>query len=294
MIVVKLMGGLGNQMFQYAFGRHLSVKNNTELKLDLSYLTDSTHKKDFIQRKYELGVFKINASLASEQDILKFKIGRKRKILHHLSLYFPVQPENFYLREPYFHFFKRALTAPGNTYADGYWQSEKYFLDSSEQIKKDFTSANPLSGRSIRLKEEIKKNQSASIHVRRADYITLRHLNRYHTCNEKYYSDAMELIGSRISKPKFYVFSDEPGWFEKNVITNFPVEYIEHNPGVPGYEDIYLMSLCKHNIIANSTFSWWGAWLNENVGKIVVAPQKWFIDKTKNPKDIIPQSWIKL
>jgi glycosyl transferase family 11 len=294
MIVVKLMGGLGNQMFQYAFGRHLSVKHKTELKLDTSYLSDRSPKRNFSYRELELNAFNIKASLASEQDIKMFEKGMKRKILHHITLYFPFPSINLYLREPHFHFFKRGLSAPVNTYIDGYWQSEKYFRDSGEYVKEDFTPVKPLSDKSNRLKKEIQSNQSVSIHVRRSDYLKPQNIYKYHICSENYYYDAMEIISRKISNPKFYIFSDEPGWFKEHIKTKFSVEYIEHNTGDSDYEDLCLMTYCKHNIIANSSFSWWGAWLSKNVNSIVVAPKNWFTDKQKKTKDLLPQSWIKI
>ena len=160
---------------------------------------------------------------------------------------------------------------------------------------KDFTFQSPFSEKSRLISEEIKQLNSVSIHVRRTDYISNIPANNYHgTCNETYYIEAMKIIGKKISNPHFYIFSDEPEWFKANIKTNFQVTFVEHNKNEKSFEDMYLMSLCKHNIIANSSFSWWGAWLNSNENKQVIAPANWFQDKTKNTKDLLPETWIKL
>lgn len=296
MIVVKLIGGLGNQMFQYAFGKSLSVKHQTELKLDTSFLLDRSPKDNFTFRDYELNVFKIDAAIAGAEEVKRFEAkGRGKKLLDLLALYFPFFSFKCYLREPYFQFFKKALDAPVNTYVDGYWQSEKYFKHIESKLREEFTPKVAVSLKTIQLAGEIKQNNSVSIHVRRSDYITNTHIHNYHgTCNEDYYYEAIKIVASKISTPKFYVFSDEPEWFKKNIKINFPVEYIEHNVGDKSYEDLYLMSLCRHNIIANSSFSWWGAWLNANTDKIVIGPANWFKDTSKNTQDLLPSTWIKI
>ena len=131
--------------------------------------------------------------------------------------------------------------------------------------------------------------------MRRGDYISIEENNRlYGVCTEKYYADAIKKIIDKFSGATFYVFSDEPEWFKNNVKTNCSIEYVTHNQDENSYEDLILMSLCKHNIIANSSFSWWGAWLNENPEKIVIAPKNWFKDRSKNTKDLIPEKWLQL
>jgi hypothetical protein len=295
MIIALLKGGLGNQMFQYAFGRFLSLKNKTPLKLDLSFLKDRSHKDNFTYRDFELDRFNIEVSIASENEIRKFEKAKQKKKLSHMAFYFPVPFINAYLREPHFHFFQQALNAPENSYIDGYWQSEKYFYKIRERLINEFTPLKPLSAQSENLKNEIISNQSVSIHVRRTDYVTDRIISSYHSaCSEKYYYDAIKIIEQKISNPKFYIFSDELEWFQNNVKINFPVEYVKNNTGLSSYQDQHLMSLCKHNIIANSSFSWWAAWLNANSGKTIIAPENWFVDKSRITSDLLPESWIKI
>jgi hypothetical protein len=295
MIIVKLMGGLGNQMFQYAFGKALAIRNNTELKLDITFLQDRTFKENFTYRDFELDVFKIKAEIASARDIEEFKKISSGRIRNLIPLFLPFFRHHIYLREPHFQFFRRALNAPENTYADGYWQSEKYFQSVRKELLNEFAPAKALSADTIDFERQIKATNSVSIHVRRGDYVTNKHTNQYHgTCNDKYYFRAIKLISHKISNPEFFVFSDEPEWFKNNVHSDYPVNFVTHNAGSKAFEDNYLMSLCKHNIVANSSFSWWGAWLNQNQHKTVIAPEKWFNDSSKNTKDLLPETWLKI
>ncbi len=295
MIISKIYGGLGNQLFQYAFGRYLSIKNNTELKLDTTALEDKSIKGEFTIRTFQLDLFSIHATIASVSDVEKFKKSKIQKIKDLALLYLPIRFNNLYIKEPFFHFFNKALKTPENAYIDGYWQSEKYFSSIRELLLKELKPKNKLHEKTSELEVEIKTTQSVSIHIRRGDYISIKSNNDYYeTCTPEYYTSAISYICDKLEEPVLYVFSDEPTWFEKNVKTNYKTIYIMHNTGNHSYEDMYLMSLCKHNIIANSSFSWWGAWLNANAHKIVVAPKKWFKIKSKNSKDLLPKEWIQL
>ncbi len=295
MIISKIYGGLGNQLFQYAFGRYLSIKNNTELKLDTTALEDKSIKGEFTIRTFQLDLFSIHATIASDNEIEKFKKSKIQKIKDLLLLYLPIQFNNLYIKEPYFHFFDKALNAPKNSYIDGYWQSEKYFFSIREQLLKELKPKNKVSEKTAELEVDIKATQSVSIHVRRGDYISIKSNNDfYETCTSEYYTSAITYVCEKLEKPVLYVFSDEPAWFKQNVKTNYKTVYVTHNIGNQSFEDMYLMSLCKCNIIANSSFSWWGAWLNANANKIVIAPKKWFKIKSKNSKDLLPKEWIQL
>jgi Glycosyl transferase family 11 len=177
---------------------------------------------------------------------------------------------------------------------DGYWQSEKYFIDCSKLIRKDFTFKNELDSYNLKLKSKIDKTNSVSIHIRRGDYVNNLNTNATHgLCSIDYYIKAVNYITERIESPYFFVFSDDIEWAKKNIMLNFPCQFISHNIGSKSYLDMQLMSLCKHNVIANSSFSWWGAWLNSNDNKIVIAPRKWFAVNT-DICDLIPSNWISL
>jgi len=295
MIIVKLMGGLGNQMFQYAIGRQLSIINGTVLKLDLSFLLDRTPREHFTFRDFDLGVFNIEADYTVDSDIANFinndlisklqRIFRQKKLINEASLSF--QPN--------------VLNLGDNVYLDGYWQCEKYFNSIRNEILNDFTLNQSTLGKlheNVLLqetKELMLKSNSVSVHFRRGDYISDNATNNFHgICSTEYYQDAIKLIAQKIQSPHFFLFSDDTEWLLNNrIIDNFPTTVVKTSDM---HLDMYLMSLCKNNIIANSSFSWWGAWLNRNIEKLVIAPQRWFANHERNQQtmDLIPQNWIRL
>lgn len=136
---------------------------------------------------------------------------------------------------------------------------------------------------------------AVSLHVRRGDYVSNLTINQFHgTCSLEYYNQAIAQIAKKVETPHFFVFSDDPEWVKSNLKIDYSITIVDHNNADKNYEDIRLMSLCKHHIIANSSFSWWGAWLCRNPNKIVIAPLKWFNDKSINTTDLIPDGWIKI
>jgi Glycosyl transferase family 11 len=295
MIVVKLMGGLGNQLFQYATGKSLAWKLNVPLTFDTTALTTPNTTGNYSIRDLELTVFNTEATIATAAEICPYKKNKIGKIWNLFLFYLPIKIDHLYIREPYFHFFKRLKNAPENCYLEGYWQSEHYFLEHRKELLVQLSLSTALSAESLVLAEKMKQESAVSIHVRRGDYVSIAHnTTLYEVCGEEYYTKAMEHIGEKIKNPVFYVFSDEPNWFKEKITTTAAVIFVEHNTGKKSYEDLWLMSLCQHNIIANSSFSWWGAWLNTNEAKTVIAPAKWFKNKEKNTNDLIPKTWIKL
>lgn len=278
MIIVRIIGGLGNQMFQYAAGRRLSYIHNTPLQLDISELSRLR------TRRYELDCFNIQA-----QVIDKVNKGLIHRIITRLK-----NKENIYF-EKHFRFDRNVLALPDNVTLVGYWQSVKYFLDIEGIIGNEFTFKHRPSGKIIAILKKIKSSESVSIHVRRSDYITKRKFFLYHgVCSLDYYRQAISLMVQRLKSPEFFIFADDLVWVKKNLKIEYPKFFVDLNLKDKDYEDLRLMSYCKHNIIANSSFSWWGAWLNKNKNKIVVAPKKWFVDKSINTVDLIPPSWIRI
>lgn len=295
MIVVKLIGGLGNQMFQYAFAKHLAIKHGVELKLDISELGNKSIDSKYSARDLELSHFNIVQNIANTAEIRSFQKSKVFKALDLFYLNMPFRFNNLFIKEPSFTFYKQALNAPSNCYLDGYWQSENYFIEIRNQLLNDFTFGSDLSSETKQLAEQIKNQDAVSIHVRRGDYISIsQNKSIYEVCDSSYYLTAMDRIVSLNRNAVFYVFSDEPNWFKEYVNTSYKINYVTHNVGSDSYQDLYLMSLCKHNIIANSSFSWWGAWLNKNVSKVVIAPKRWFKNNFKETKDLIPKTWIQL
>lgn len=295
MIITQLSGGLGNQMFQYALGRALSLKLNTKLALDITSFDNQPHTDT--TREYELDVYKLSATIASQNDLANWDRPSRWKLVLNKYLKFNLNPYPInYIKEESHKFDQKVLDKSDNTYLSGYWQSEKYFLDYRNQIMSDFnTRSQKISSKNKKLLDSISKVNSISLHVRRSDYVTNPNANKFHgTCELSYYQHAMKYIESRIKKPNYFVFSDDPAWVRNNIKSNHPIIYITHNSGKNSHEDIRLMSQCKHNIIANSSFSWWGAWLNKNDHKIVVAPKHWFKNPDLDTSDLIPVDWIKL
>ncbi len=274
MIIVRLKGGLGNQMFQYALGRVLSLKNNTKLKLDLSFF--DLNFKNTTKRSYNLDVFNIKAGITR----LSYLISILRKIFKSRG------------QEKSFQFDKKILSIGENAYLDGYWQSPKYFEGFEDILKNDFTLKNPLTQNTKILAEEIKDSNSLCIHVRRGDYVG----NKNHeVVDTNYYAKGVEYIKNHAQIDKIYVFSDEIEWCRNNLSFELPVMFVGDNyAGRCGEEHMYLMSQCKNFIIANSSFSWWGAWLSQHKEKIVVCPKQWFTDTSVNTDDLIPETWMRI
>ena len=290
-----MMGGLGNQMFQYAFAKHLAVKQGVELKMDLSHFKRELNKDKFTVRDLGLSHFNTNPVIASEAELKRYEKSKFSKIIDLFCLNLPFKLNHLYVREPFFRFYKKALNAPKDCYLDGYWQSEYYFREIRKELLNDFTLVSELSDETMHVAEKIKSQQSVSIHVRRGDYISIaENQTIYSICDEQYYLTAMNRMADINKDSVFYVFSDEPEWFKTKVHSKYNVQYVMHNVGKNSYQDLYLMSLCKHNIIANSSFSWWAAWLNKNIEKMVIAPKNWFKNRSKDTSDLIPKAWIQL
>lgn len=282
MIIVKLIGGLGNQMFQYAVGRHLAYKNQAKLKLDLSLF------KTYKPWKYALSCFNIVEEFATAKDIRLFNLKRRFKI------FFKSNKNTLYIEKVKFKFDPEVLKRRGSIYLDGGWQSEKYFKDIEEIIREEFTFKNKPDDNNIKLLESIKNTNSVCIHARRGDYITNSKVNRFHgTCSIDYYNECIQIIRKRVKNPHFFMFSDDPDWIKNNIKIDAPITYVAHNALDKGYEDLRLMKNCKNFIISNGTFSWWGAWLSENKNKIILAPKKWLNVDIRTP-DLLPDNWIKI
>jgi hypothetical protein len=294
MIIVQLTGGLGNQLFQYAMGRALSERSKDTLLLDInSYSWDTL-------RKYELGVCNIRAHYASKAEIENIKQSNplfKDRLINKLKRtplpYFQLP----YLKEQSFKFDLNYINfKSNNVYVEGYWQSENYFKKIRAILLKEILiEDSSFSSVFNKYKSIIRQTKDCvSIHIRRGDYVSNTETTAFHgLCGLDYYRDAMHHIESSISNPTYFVFSDDKAYVkevfnsEKNIII---VEDLPHD-----YEELFLMSYCSHNIIANSSFSWWGAWLNDSSNKQVVAPARWFanIEMNNQTQSLIPQSWIR-
>jgi hypothetical protein len=292
------MGGLGNQMFQYAAGRSLANRHNARLKLDVSFL-ESDQKGVSARRAYEMKHLNICADIATPREVAEITgCGNNRietmlvRIRQSTGLV-TLKPNVFF--ERHFHFDKAFLAAPDNTYLEGYWQSEKYFKDIETIILREFFVKIKPDSINKQIADTIGSVNAISLHIRRADYVTSMTTNETHgTCSTEYYLRAADMIARQVSSPHFFVFSDDPIWVKENIMLDHPMTFVTNNKDDRNYEDLRLMTICRHHIIANSTFSWWGAWLCLNPKKIVIAPKVWFRKFVGDTRDLIPNSWIRI
>lgn len=277
MLIVNLTGQFGNQMFQYALGRHLQLQGKKVLYYT-GYFRQHPEHDLALPRLFGLDLPEAtsNQVLACREDRHRFIDRVRRKIFGRNEHVFSEEGSKSYKYRPDVFDFKRGLI-------DGYWQSEKYFLPIEEIIRKEF-SFPEASERNKVLAREMVGNQSVSIHVRRGDY-----LGGFPVMDETYYDPSMTYFTKKYGDAHFYVFSNDIDWC-RNHLKAERITFVDWNAGKDSPFDMWLMSQCKHNIIANSSFSWWGAWLNQNEGKEVVAPKTWFYH-AETP-DVYCKDWI--
>lgn len=291
MVVAEIIGGLGNQMFQYANAKALALANGRQLELDLSGF-----EKYKLHNGYELKrVFGISEPVASKMVLLAVfgilqLVGLLSPKLRNRLARICVGSKFLYEKE--FGFKKIELTADIQ-YLSGYWQSAKYFENYVDAIRRDFTFQLPHNEKLNSFREAILSagENAVSVHVRRGDYLAKKNVSLFASLSDQYYIDAINLLKRSRKAPKFFVFSDDIDWCRANFVGEEFV-FVSGFCGDMSYLDMYLMSICNSNIIANSTFSWWGAWLNKAPNKIVVAPTTWFSDKSIKTSDIYPSEWV--
>lgn len=302
MKIVKIIGGLGNQMFQYAFFFSLKEKG-FEAKIDISDFSNYTLHQGFELQK----VFRIDfdSDLCQKNKLVIVKDNDKyfkwRKIAGRLLFSDPnkfINPTH-YIQPNYSKYYLEVFNFK-NVYLDGYWQSEKYFNSTKENIFQIFKWVKP-SKKNLEIANKMESENSIALHIRRFDTpknikelkfrITLQLMWR--VCSKKYYLESIEYFTNIINNPKFYIFTDNIEWVKKNISIRSNFEIVDWNRNENSHWDMYLMTKCKHNIISMSSFSWWGAWLNRNPNKIVIAPRKWALRFTKDI-DLVPKKWIRL
>ncbi|MGB5833991.1 MAG: alpha-1,2-fucosyltransferase [Thiohalocapsa sp.] len=301
MIIVRTCCGLGNQMFQYALGRHLALLRNTELKIDTSpysaWYMKVFNSYSHDERYYGLDVFSIDAGFANHSELWQLRkkhigyLARKSFLRSRQKEKTSGKPTIFFDKTP-FRFNPEVFSCGKDAIFTGFWQNEKYFEDIDDVLRDDFRFRQEPDSNNHRWLDRIRTENSISVHVRRGDYEKVAGIRRtFGLCAVDYYHNSLSCIGQRVTNPVVYVFSDDPDWAESNIEMEFPAIFMRHNKNGKDHEDLRLMSNCKHNIIANSTFSWWAAWLNENEKKIVIAPRKW-TNEFDYSNAIIPSRWI--
>ncbi|WP_126446643.1 alpha-1,2-fucosyltransferase [Sulfuricystis multivorans] len=293
MIIVRLCGGLGNQMFQYAAGLALSLRHGVPLRFDLEWF-DRVHLHQGLELDRVFGLDLPRATPSEMRQVLggfSHPLARRLVVRKRLRWLLPAS----YALEPYFHYWPGFETLGPNAYLDGYWQSERYFQRHAGSVRAAFRFAVALDERNRTLMEEMAMHESVSVHVRRGDFVQDPVVRRVHGVDlTAYYPQALAVMMGRLRNPHFYVFSDDPEWVRGNLRLSAPLTIVEHNRGKNSYRDMQLMSACRHHVLANSSFSWWGAWLNQWRDKIVVAPKQWFKVRDFDTRDLYSPGWIVL
>lgn len=300
-IAIRLLGGLGNQMFQYAAARALAEENEADLLFDVSAFAE------YPDRAYALEPFRVAARIAEEDELAEFptppgapgRIGRLRsRLMGNLGMPMPKTAKNNgkrAYREPFFEYSPELLKLKPDVYLEGYFQSELYFRHMADTIREELTLLHPLEGEAAKWAERIKASEAVSLHVRRGDYVNDPEAAKAHgVLDTDYYRNALPHVTKGMMSPELFVFTDDPEWVESSFDIGKPFTLVAGNLGAP-YVDMMLMRLARAHVIANSSFSWWGAWLASFAGP-VVAPKNWFGPSRRrwNTRDLLPQRWITL
>ena len=279
-------------MFQYAAARALSLHLGYSLKLDVSGFT-----KYKLHHGFELSrIFNGPFVLASDLEIQSILGWRRSAFAQRVLLnkgLSGLRGSRLFI-EPHFNYWPGLKNITDDSYMAGYWQSEYYFASDESFIRNEFTFRLPISDFNAEVSYKINSTNAVSLHVRRGDYVNNAQTRSVHgLASIDYYNRAIRYIYDRVNPVHLFIFSDDIEWVKGNLKTNLPSTYLDHNNGQESYVDMRLMSSCRHHIIANSSFSWWGAWLNPSPSKIVIAPRKWFASGV-DTEDLIPSGWITL
>lgn len=285
---IRLVGGLGNQMFQYAAARALSLRTGSRLMLDVSWFGTDPN------RQFALAPFSIEAEIFNFMGKPNPTLGFLGRVMRKLS---PVRRKGGVpiFAEASFCYDPRIEQVNPPVFMDGYFQSEKYFSNIREQLRRDFTLRSPPAAAAARMLDLIQSVDAICLHIRRGDYVSNPEANAYHgTCSLDYYRRAVDFVANGIRQPHCFVFSDDPSWVRENFRSEMPMTLVDIHSTDAAHEDLRLMVACQHYIIANSSLSWWGAWLGRHPGKLVVAPRVWFQKGGIDTTDLLPSQWHRL
>lgn len=285
MIIVRLSGGLGNQMFQYAFGKSASTKTGQELKFDISFFEKQTH------RKLELINCIEAMNVATREEIVN--ILYPKNIFLRMAAYIFKKTwkhsDNYIREKKSFCFDDSVFKINKSSYFEGYWQNPDYFNDMRNVLLEEFQMKENLDDYSKSVIEKMSQTNSVSIHIRAGDYLNIPEVRDI--CNGNYYSRAISTVKEKVQNPNFFVFCEDEDYSRKMLPKNIISTFVKTSLNKP-HLDMFIMTKCKHNIMANSSFSWWGAWLNQNLSKIIISPKTWHTNSDKN--DIVLENWIKI
>lgn len=289
MKIVKILGGLGNQMFQYAL--YLALKEkfpDEEIKIDISCFRGYP-----LHNGFELDdIFSLDYQTATWKDILKVAYPYPNYRCWQIGKYIMPKRKTMCIERADLFFDVSLLQQRGDKYYDGYWQHEEYFNFARDSIMSAFAFSEVENGRNQDIINKVSLQNSVAIHIRRGDYV--KHPLFKGICDIGYYKSAIIYMKEHVDPDLYCVFSNDIEWCESNLSSLLPPDrtvYVSWNNGKQSYIDMQIMSRCKHNIVANSSFSWWGAWLNQNANKVVLAPHKW---SNANIQDPVPNSWIRI
>lgn len=294
MLTVRLKGGLGNQMFQYAFAKAISYASEQPFQLDLRFLNDRTHRKNFVFREYDLDLFNIEPKIAKPLKYYpgQFYFEMAYDKVHRINKMPYIFKSKSIYYEKSLKFNKEILDNKNFIYFDGYFQSYKYFDNIKSEILSDFTFREKIEQRGIEMLDKIKNQNSICLNVRRGDFVNGKVVVEIPST---YHYIAVDYILEKIYEPHIFVFSDDINWCINNLKFPCPTTFVTHDyKGERFRTYMELMINCKHFIIPNSTFAWWAAYLNTSIDKIVITPKNWFESKFIDTNDLIPDSWIKL
>jgi hypothetical protein len=299
MILIRFTGGLGNQMFQYALGTCLAVKNKTELKVDLTLLLDRSQPHEIVtHRELDIDIFNVKLDYATQEEIWYFNGREYRhlpgKIMNRV-LWEGGRKKNLIVEKDR-SFQPSILELPDNKCLVGSWQSERYFEPVKEELRKQFTFRQALAGAAKELGGKIQSMNAVCLNVRRGDYVTSPvYSQMLGTMTPEYFSKALELICTAHKPEHVFVFSDDAAWCKENLRLSVPYTIVGDEYAGPKYSTkLHLMTLCRHFIIPNSSYGWWAAWLGNHPSKMVIAPRVWFKDKSMSSEDLVPESWIRI
>ena len=292
MIIIRLRGGLGNQMFQYAMGKHIANKLGVGMRLDLTSLLRTGNKENNTPRDYQMDIFNIEASFLLQPNFIRFldrfhlnfllQIIKGLKLIGHKKY-----KEKTFTVEAFI------INEPKDKYLYvGYWQSEKYFKSIETELRTDFQFKDELSQQAKTIYASIIKCNAVCVHVRRGDYVGDTSFN---CSNLDYFANAADYIFKNTVNPHFFIFSDDTEWCKKHVKFDYDFTIVDYTTDKIKYkEDLQLMAACNHFIMSASSFSWWAVWLSNKKEAKVVVPKKWFLNEETDVSDLVNESWIKI
>jgi hypothetical protein len=291
-VLVRLVGGLGNQLFQYATARTIAVRNNAELVFDLSWFSTAS------DRTYALAPFSVSAKILRDTRMMQTSRLQSlwERLAHRLVRNSGLKKFSCpVFSERHFHFDPAVLDVRLPIYLDGYFQSERYFSECADLIRFELQLVAPPTENAQKILEMIRSSEAVCLHVRRGDYVANATTQAFHgICSLDYYRQGFALAAAGMRNPIVFVFSDEPLWVQDNLKLDAPTVIVDiHGPN-QAHEDLRLMAACRNFVIANSSFSWWAAWLGEYSSKRVIAPKQWFATASNDTRDLLPAEWVRV